>query len=846
VADWAAASLAARALGVAALQGNELDRAITDLRAAVTFGRRAGVPQLVGEARMSLASALALRGRPRRAFRELGAAMEDLTGVARARARVQRAAILQELGRVDEALEELRRAYPPLRQAGDVQWATRVLSNRGLLLVTKRAFTQAEADLGEARRLYREHDLQMAGAIVEQNLSYLTAQRGDVPAALRHLELAEQAYERLGVESGMLFADRAELLLSVRLVREARAAAEAAIDAYRRQDRQISLPEAHLMLSTVALLDGDTGTALAAADRAAQGLGRVGRRRLLPLVRFARLQALCAADPRSVDPAEARRVAARLRAAGWEVPALEAQIFAATLALERGQAGRARSDLAVASRARRAGAADARARAWLAEAMLRRANRDRRGAFAAVFAGLRVVEEHRATLGATELRAHVSIHRGGLARLGLRMAVEDGRPRSVLSWAERGRATSLLMRPPQPPEDAVLDRDLTDLRATVAEIAEQRVAGQPTAGLEQRQVRLERAIRDHCRQLAGAAGQGMSGPVPIDRIAARLGDAALVEYVEIDGRLGAVTLVAGRAHWHWLGDVQQVVREMTHLPFALHRLANRSTRPASRAAAETVLAETGRVFDALLIRPLLRLLGDRLLLVVPSPTLHSLPWSILPSCAQRPVTVSPSAATWLAAADRPVEGGAGRVVVAAGPGLPGARREVRAVAALHPDAHELTGAVATAAAVSRAMDGAGLVHLAAHGAVRADNPLFSSILLADGPLTVYDLERLRQAPRRVVLAACDTGRPQVVAGSELLGFTAALLGSGTATLVAPVVPVPDVETAPFMEAYHRRLAGGHSPAESLVQAQREIRTDDPVSSAGAAGFVCLGAGLDPV
>ena len=40
----------------------------------------------------------------------------------------------------------------------------------------------------------------------------------------------------------------------------------------------------------------------------------------------------------------------------------------------------------------------------------------------------------------------------------------------------------------------------------------------------------------------------------------------------------------------------------------------------------------------------------------------------------------------------------------------------------------------------------GVAHLAAHGRFRADNPLFSSIDLADGPLTVYDLESLEEAP----------------------------------------------------------------------------------------------------
>ena len=46
-----------------------------------------------------------------------------------------------------------------------------------------------------------------------------------------------------------------------------------------------------------------------------------------------------------------------------------------------------------------------------------------------------------------------------------------------------------------------------------------------------------------------------------------------------------------------------------------------------------------------------------------------------------------------------------------------------------------------------ALDGAWLAHIAAHGIFRADSPLFSSLRMHDGPLTVYDFEQLR--PRAV-------------------------------------------------------------------------------------------------
>ena len=93
----------------------------------------------------------------------------------------------------------------------------------------------------------------------------------------------------------------------------------------------------------------------------------------------------------------------------------------------------ARGDLAQAAQARRRGPADLRAAAWYAEALLRLAADDTRGATVALKAGLRVVDEHAASLGATDLRVHASGLGADLAGEGVRLAIEvrqtDRRPR---------------------------------------------------------------------------------------------------------------------------------------------------------------------------------------------------------------------------------------------------------------------------------------------------------------------------------------------------------------------------------------------------------------------------------
>jgi tetratricopeptide (TPR) repeat protein len=815
--DHAAASVAERALGIAALHLRDTDIAARHLRAAATLGRRAGAPTLVAEARLRLAAVLNVRGRSAAALREIAAAVQDFAGLDRARALAQQGAILLQLGRYDPALDSLTRALPELRAAGDDMWLKRVLANRGLVHARRLQFDAAEADLLEAERLNRRLGLDLSVAFIQQNLGWVNTLRGDVPRALSYLDRAEETLRRLGAQVGLLLEDRAALLLSAGLVTEALDAARRSVAALERERQRIALPDVRLLLARAAILDGDPALGLAAARSAVSELVRQRRPEWVPLARFA--VAACRAagpDRPRLRLAALHRTADQLEAAGWRAIAVEARILAAGLAAERGGSGRAQ--LQRAGRERHRGTAALRALGWHAEALLRLADDRRPGALLAVASGLRVLDEHRAGLGAADLRAHTGRHRVALAELGLRIAVAGGRPGQILTWAEHGRASHLLLPPVQPPDDDLLAADLAELRATVREPED--------PGRRRRQVTLEHRIRDRARRRPGTPG-APGRPVDVPRLAAALGDAALVEYVEMDGAYSALTVIDGRPAWQPLGPVTAIRDLVDRLPFALRRLA--AGRGGSPGAARLLDDAAGRL-EAALLAPFLSRIGDRPLVVVPTGRLQAIPWPVLPSCAGRPVTVAPSATTWHAAG-QPALDGPHRTVVVAGPGLPGAEQEAEAVAALHGTA-ALTGPAATVDGVLGALTGAAVAHLATHGRVHPDHPLFSALTLADGPLTAYDLERLRPAPALVVLAGCDTGRHTVRAGDELLGLAATLLACGTRQIVASMVPVPDAATAPLMIAFHKRLAAGASAAEALAAAQQQ--TGD------ATGFICIG------
>lgn len=841
--DAAAASTAQRALGLVARELGDYAEAAAQLTAAIDTAERAKLRPQVGEARMSLSLILAFRGDTAGALRQADLAGELLRGAEAGAVLMQRAAVLQVLGRLDEAHQEYGRALAAIRRSGDRLREARCLNNRGLLYVWRDKPNRAEADLRSAEGIFADLGQDLAVADVSWNLGIAASRRGDVPTALAAFDAADDYYARNSVPRAHLLIYRCELLLGARLLPEARKTAELALAELGKVRRPSELAQAQLMASHAALLEGDGPAALTLARSAEAVFARLKQTGWRALAGYAALRArLLEGSPTRATLAAALKASQSLKAAGWVVPALDARVQAARVAMALNRPDVARRELTEASGARRIGPVELRISAWHAEALLRLSHGDQRGADSALRAGYRALDQHRGVLGATELRAHASTHAAELAALGLRLAMEANRPERVLEWAERWRAGALLLRPVRPPDDAELAGNLAELRGIVAALETAALGGRATADLLRRQAATEQAIRRHARRAPGAgvgAGRSLAN-APMIREA--LGDAALVELIGLDGDLHAV-VVAGRTMVvHRLSAVAEVVRELEALAFAMRRLARGKGSEASLAAAGASAAHGARQLDRLVLAPISGLLGDRALVIVPTGALHALPWSLLPSCASRPVTVAPSAAIWHRAAARPGGDSGGSVVLAAGPGLPGADAEVRNLRRTYEQALSFSPETARVQGVMDAADGARLVHIAAHGRFRSDNPLFSSLQLADGPLTVYDLERLRAAPRCLVLSACVSGLSAIRPGDELMGLASAVFALGTRTLIASVVEVPDEAARRLMLAFHRLLQTGAAPAAALAEVQAKLSREGGGALATSGGFVCFGSG----
>ncbi|RIK36848.1 MAG: hypothetical protein DCC57_22130, partial [Chloroflexi bacterium] len=127
-----------------------------------------------------------------------------------------------------------------------------------------------------------------------------------------------------------------------------------------------------------------------------------------------------------------------------------------------------------------------------------------------------------------------------------------------------------------------------------------------------------------------------------------------------------------------------------------------------------------------------------------------------------------------------------------------------------------------------------------HGLFDARYPMSSRLQLSDGALYATDiLADLRLEADLVVLAACETGRSQVLRGDEILGLTRSVLYAGTPSLLVTLWRVHEAPTRLLVErlfATLRDSAAGHGAgdaAAALAAAQCWLRAL-PVAEARAA------------
>jgi tetratricopeptide (TPR) repeat protein len=810
------------ALGLAERETGNIARAAVSLRTAIADADALGAFDLAREIRTSLAPVLILGGDAESAFAVLDEAATDADEDTLAVVECQRAGLYVMTGAPEKALERYAWALPTLDQTGNAVLYANGLANRGVLFAYLGRPSDAQLDFTTARTIYVDHGHDIDAADMTRNLGFAAVRHGDIPAALAFFDEAERGLAARR-SFGTLGLDRAEALLAVGLAREAARIAGQTAAVLERQGDHAGGAEGRLLEAQAAAVLGehhDVERAAAAAAASFATQGRVGWAAVaqLELARSRFATGTATAD----DADEFDRVATSLEGAGQSVPAVHARLLAARTRIRHGLSVSPTAMLSLPD----VSTVDLSVHVALAEAEAALAEGRRGGAAMAIDKGLHVVRRAQASLGATDTRAHVATYAAELSRLAVRIALDDGDALAVLRAVERGRAGALQFRPVVPPNDRELSNLLDELRAVVGELRNDELSRNEVAALSKRQAQLETSIRNNSRQSVGNehVDDGKDEVVDLDQLQDALGDTRLISFGQSDTSLFSVV-------------VDRSGIELHHLPIELADL--RAAVAALRFRLDRAAAghyESGSSDDAIATM-LAPLLGDaESFVVVPIDVIANTPLRAIAPMAGRPFTIAPSVASWRNAKQLPSQ--VGHTLFAAGPRLDHADAEVIRLGRGIEHARTFDSSTSTVANVAAAFPHVRLAHLACHGTFRDDNPLLSTIELADGPLTVYDIERLARTPEVVVLSACDAAMSARRPGDELLGLSAALFPLGTRSLIASTGLVPDADaTLLLMETLHSELRSGQSPARALATAQRA--TDNPA----LAGFTCYGAGF---
>ncbi len=782
-----------------------------------------------------LAVALFENGRPEDALDVLDSASEVGSAHARGTAQNSRGMILVHSGRLREGKEAFDKAVEELEEAGDNDMVVRALASRSVAAVRLGDFAAAEADLVRSTEL--AESLGMAAIVAGNlhNLAYVRSQRGMIPEALEAYGEARDGYREAGAPAramAILDTDAAETLLTAGLHDEALEAADRTREEAQSTGHAVQQAESELLRARIFFAAGRMDECLEAAGHAAELFDRSGRAVWTVQANSLRVQAQDDAE-RRVD--DLHQLVEELDEHGWDTDVQLLLTLLSRTLLHRGDLDGARTALERAAKGRRQVSASVQASLWHARALLRVAEGDRTGALQALRSGMGVLDEYRAALGATELRVRAARHAAELASLGLKLSVEADEPVDALRWSEYGRAQALRVPPARPPRDETLASELAELRRSHADARDVDLTEERAAELSAEIASVERRVREHAR-LARGSENIPADQVDVRALRAQLGDRVLVEFFESEEKIWAVVIDTGSVRLVELCAVADAAAALDTLMFALRRLAAGRGSPASLDAVRQGLEHSVSELSELLS---VALPDTPELVVVPSAALQAVPWQLLGTHLGCSVVMAPSAAIWMRESSAPSGEVSARII--AGPGLPAAASEATRLHAMYAGSNVLLGDAATTDASLAAAAEADVLHIAAHGTFRGDSPMFSALHLADGPLTIYDIERLTSVPDTVVLSACHAAAGEVAVGNEVMGTAMALVGMGVRSVVAPLVAVADDATEKVMVAMHEGMLGGESPQGALARLVDVWAGEDPMSAVTAGSFVVIGS-----
>ena len=761
-----------------------------------------------------------------------------------AKTRVNYANVLHRQDRHREAGRQYRQALKVWEATDDTVSRAICYYNLANTLVQSFDFEQATALYLKAEQGYSRGGYDLYANDCRYGLAWLQMLQGNYHQALTGLAECEAFNEQAGHAKGVMLCrmDRAETYLALRLFTDARFFAALAEKGARRLGLRYEAAKAALFFSRASKAIGDRAAARQALARAESGFKETDSRAFLGVVEF-----LSASDAKSRRTKSAVMRRAREHFADAQLPLWEAISDLEWLAVEPGD-GLARRRLKrnravqtvphlyatwhtlLGDRCRDAGQTAAARRHWTQAADM--------------------LDSVRMRLPALEARSLMSCRADDPhARLVHSLSVDCPADASV--WSERRRTAGLWSVPTSVDNDGrardEADAGLSKLARKMAGISAYMdnksgrrgpdVSGRMAeVGRLQREVgrRLSRLERGLDHQVARqqdllAEFQTVSRVLPVVQFHCEAED--ILAFVHRDGEVFT----------HRYRDGQRVLREhVACWQVLLSRTVNAVDKNLN-----ADLEDERRFFDSLgawLWAPL----GDYSsgeVLILPEGNLSNLPWSAIriggrALVESTRVVLSPSLRHYRRACEIEVPSRDIRVFVGQIKGLPDCHDELSVFencpdcqVTIHRDCHRQDWPNESESLIW---------HYLGHARFRSDNPFYSSLLLADGPLFAADFRLRKNRVGLVTLAACRTGQQTYVPGEESSGLVRSLLEMGAKNVIASHWSVADGSTALWMRSFYSSYLEKLDLHRSMQQAALLVREQYP-SAYHWAAFSLFGA-----
>jgi CHAT domain-containing protein len=860
LADWLA--------GMMALDAGEFDAALQRLEAAEQGFERIQERHLAAQTRVSKLRAQAITG----CFEEaIQTGQQALAVFLEANDQLAAGKIEQNLGNLHYILDEYQAAEKLYRSArqryeiiNDNKQLIQIDNCLALALTSQHRFKEAQDMYAQASQQAEAAGEQVTQAEIESNQGTLALYQGAYDQALEYLERSRRRYSSLGMSGRAAIADQelAEAYVELNLIPEAISIFERILPVLKEGEMQVEWARACLYYARARLAQGNFSAAthlLAQAEQAYREAGNTFGVASVRLVEAMAHHAQGAYPLAESVAAEAETSFAAVNA--WGQHCL-ARWLRGDSARRLGEVQKAEGLLKQALQdAEQWQAAPVAVRCLISSALLASAQGDLAQAETAFKAAIQRIEAMRAPLPADEFRtAFLADKLTPYIEL-VRMCLADGSPTrwdEAFEYAEKARSRALVdmltgALPASPSPEDEYDRRLFERMQKLREelnwyYNQVHRPDEDTAsrGGELMEAHLN-AIREREVQIAeitlqlqqsGSSIFAIQESFDVDQFRLALDDdTVLVEYFSLDSSLLAFVVSSASIEVvHLPVSEQEIETALTQFHFQLGALKYGAKHLAQHL--ETLIQRTQHhlltLYDGLVL-PIEQYLGDRRVVFVPYRALHYIPFHALYDGSQYlveryEVSYAPSAAVLhhcLNTPRRPLQRAV--LVGVSDERNPQVKDEVLALSALFSNPVTLIDAEATLPALHQHTRHADLLHMACHGQFRPDNPLFSSLQLGDGWLTVRDAYRLNLDCDLLTLSACETGLNAFSPGDELLGMARGFLAAGAPALLVSLWIVDDKATASLMVDFYTSLREGAGPAAALRTAQRRQmqRTSHP-------------------